>query len=279
LESKRIRKLKSELISTLPAFPNNRDTKSVLEAKHLTDLLVTYLGWKLRLITPKHRKIVVLNNTLFDPHNDLDSVEFSLLKTKIENGEDLTPYLSLKAQKQGYTPASSQLGSDQWSDKDFLLNVMGFHHLHFKPLPKRTDNVVFAKITRNEFAIVGVFSHDVFDSPEDVGEALNSEREKLWNLFDMYSMRGAAPNSIVIPSTVSLSGHTFQIVMLAKEYVRIIEEMDPKLDDRDYINSLYEETDLSPPPKPKLEWCIRGTDIGIYDNATDVYMVFRYGIN
>ncbi|OHX37551.1 hypothetical protein BJL95_13330 [Methylomonas sp. LWB] len=262
----------------MPTFPNNRDTKSILEAKHLTDLLTIYLGWKLRHITPRHRTVIV-QDTLYDPHNSLNSAEFSILKEKIENGEDLIQYLSLKAQKQGYTPASSQLSSDKWSDKDFLLNVMGFHHLHFKPLPERTDNVVFARVTRNNFEVVGVFNHDVFDVPEQMGEPLNSERQKLWEIFDSFSMQGTAPNSIFVPSPISLSAHTFQVVTLAIEYVRVIKELDPKLDDGEYIKLLYSKTDATLPSKPKLEWVIRGTDIGICDKESNVYMTLRYGIN
>jgi len=169
----------------------------------------------LRNIPKRQRQVVELIETLYDPKNIVETNDYIALKTKVQNGEDLTQHLSLKAQRKGYTPTSSQTRSDHWSDKDFLLNVMGFHHLHLKALPERTDDVVFAKVTRSEFIVIGFFNHDVFEPAEQVDDLLNTERKKLWELFDQHSKKNAPPNSIIIPSMISLSGHTVNMVLLA----------------------------------------------------------------
>ena len=46
---------------------------------------------------------------------------------------------------------------------------------------------------------------------EQMGEPLNSEREKLWEIFDGFSMQETEPNSIVVPSIISGSAHTFKL--------------------------------------------------------------------
>ncbi len=52
-------------------------------------------------------------------------------------GGDLTPHLSLQPHTRGFTPAASAQGPNvnRWADKDMLLNVMGYHHLHLDGVP------------------------------------------------------------------------------------------------------------------------------------------------
>ena len=96
-ESKTIKRLKRELIKDLPSFPNNKETKETLESKKLTDLLIDYLSWKARLITPRKRKIII-NNEVDITDNTITSIlnseNYINLKKKIESGDDLNPYLS-----------------------------------------------------------------------------------------------------------------------------------------------------------------------------------------
>jgi len=287
MNSKRIRKLKKEIIHTLPKFPNDRQTKSELESKDLTDLLLIYLNWAARLITPRPRRVIIENDVVNNDRWKALSTEFHSLKNEIEKGNDLTPYLSLKVQKKGYTPATSETVSntDKWVDKDFLLNVMGFYHLHLgekiegRRISGRTDDVIFAKVDKERFIVIGVFNHSVFDKTDEVTQKMSKERQRIWEIFERHSMQGIPEGSIVISSPIMMSGHTMHIVEMAQEYVRIITELEQKLDDREYTNTIYKESNISPPNKPKFEWSLRGTDLGVYDKTTNLYAVYRYGVN
>ena len=287
MDTKRIRKLRKKIITTVPKFPNDKITKTNLESKHLTDLLLVYLNWAARLITPRPRKMLIENEVMQDSRWDTYSENFRYLKKEIERGEDLTPYLSLKVQEKGYTPAASSTdpNTDKWTDKDFLLNVMGFYHLHLgekkerAKVSERTDNVIFAKVDRDTFHIVGLFNHSVFEKTDDITNEMSKERERLWNIFDKHTVQGVPENSIILQSLISLSAHNAEIVRLAQEYVRIIEDVEPQLDNRVYADSLYEQSNISSPEKSKFEWYLRGTDLGVFDEATNLFMVLRYGVN
>ena len=58
---------------------------------------------------------------------------------------------------------------DSWADKDFLLNVMGLHHFHLGLTKEtaghmtRTNQVLFASVTREELEILGLFDHAAFE--------------------------------------------------------------------------------------------------------------------
>lgn len=246
----------------------------------MTDLLIDYLNWAARLIVQRPRKVVVEEEASKDSRWHSLSVAFSTLQQNVEEGNDLTPFLSLKAQEKGYTPAASGTGpgTDRWADKDFLLNVMGFYHLHLgrvrdgAKISDRTDEVIFAKVDREKFVVIGIFDHSVFEPIDVPTKTMTSERERLWAIFDKYSMQG-------VPTMIMTSGHNYKVVSLAEEYTRIIREFDPKIDDRTYIESIYRDAGVEPPKNLKFEWHLRGTDIGIFDKATNLYVLFGKGIN
>jgi len=281
VDSKRIKKLRKEIIKELPKFPNNKETKGILESKHLNDLLIIYLGWKARLVTPRPREVYIEKEVLNDSRWNSMANQFSPIMEKIEHGEDISPYLSLRAHQKGYTPASSEItaSTDQWEDKDFLLNVMGFYHLHLgeheegKIISARTDDVIFARIDRDSFKVIGIFDHSVFEKTDPITKEINQERQKLWGIFDRYSKQNAPEGSVIVPSMITMSAHPGQIVFMAQEYTRIINEHDSKLDEQEYINSLYNSTDIPVPEKPKLGWYLRGTDLGIFDSTTNLYLI------
>jgi len=194
--------------------------------------------------------------------------------------------MSLEPRSRGYTPAAEgRRGEDSWADKDLLLNVMGLHHFHLGLTmeaaghAKRTDEVLFASVTRDTFEIIGLFDHAAFDHQDD--GTMTPERQALWSA---YEARAAAEN---LPGQASIggygcrgittSGHPLAVVLAAQEHVRVIQEIDPKLDDAAYVCSLYPEA--SAPSRLKLKWFYRHLDLGLLDEAASFFGILSRGPN
>lgn len=283
LESKSIKKFKADLIKTIPFFPNNKETLEELSAQSISSILFHYIHWASRFIPQRKRKIII------DPHLTRDR-RWKELKEKIENvlsvvrhGEDLTPYLSLKAHKKGYTPAERVRNgeADNWDDKDMLLNTMGFHHLHLgekikEGVADRTNEVIFAYISREKFRVMAIFDHSVFDSTQDENGKMNAERSRLWDIYTEYSSRGVDPGSVFISNPITTSGHPIHIHGITNQYTHVLNEIDPKITDRDFENEIYIETKLEKPKNNKFIWMMNNLDLGIIDKNNN-YFVFRYG--
>ena len=197
-----------------------------------------------------------------DPRWQLLQKEINAFLDKASNGVDLTPHLSLLVHKQGFTPAaeSKDPDADRWADKDFLLNVMGFHHFHLGTKVEtaghitRTNEVLFAEVTREIFNVVAIFDHSVFERKNGKTNKLTAERDRLWGLFTKISSRGIPPGCLYIPSMIMTSGHSSHHVTLADRYAYIIREIDSKIDDPSFVTNLYAEAGINSPSRPKLNW-------------------------
>lgn len=283
-ESKRIKKFRREIIDVIPKFPNNKETKSALESMPLSTLLIHYLNWMTRFVSVKPRRVAIEPAVTGDSHWKILKPQIYALLDKVRSGKDLTPNLSLLVQSKGYTPAASQKGVDvdRWADKDFLLNAMGYHHFHLgmeleeKGHVKRTDDVLFAKVTRDTFSVVGIFDHSVFESSSD---EMTTERTRLWKIFNTHSTLGVPPGSVVIPSAIATSGHPLHVVRAAQEFSRTIFEVDPKLDDRNFLQSLYGDKGSEHQTNSKLEWSFYFSTLGLHDKKMNHFFMVRPGFN
>ena len=67
------------------------------------------------------------------------------------------------------------------------------------------------------------------------------------------------------------------VVRTAQRHVKIIREIDPKLDDPAYVNELYGASGA--PAKPKLKWCYVHLDFGLCDEAAGFFGAIARGPN
>lgn len=284
--SKRIKALRADLISQIPRFPNDKASKQVIEAKHLTDLLISYIGWRLRYVAPRPRTVTGLRTLSADPRAAVLQPNVDAFVKAVEAGDDLTPYLSLLPHSHGYTPAADPKGGDDsWADKDFLLNVMGLHHFHLGLVKEakghiaRTNEVIFASVTRREFEVIGLFDHAAFEHEAD--GTMTQERQKLWSVFENRQRRNLLPGQLDAGSFaglgITMSSAPVAVVRAAQRHVRIMKEIDPKLDDPAYVRSLYENGNV--PEKPKLRWYYNHLDFGLLDEKAGFFGVFERGPN
>lgn len=215
-ESPRIKAFRLGLAKQLPVFPNNKASRQALETKSLGSLLIDYVNWAIRCIAPRERKVVVEVTASDDARWQTLASEIEPLLQKVVDGVDLTPHLSLQPHTRGFTPAASAAGPDvdRWADKDMLLNVMGYHHLHLDAAPyhhMRSDDMLFAQVTRDTFIVVGIFNHRVFELGQESSTTV-AERERLYRIFEERMMRGTAPGQVVVPSLIATSGHSLYAV-------------------------------------------------------------------
>ncbi|MFC0396955.1 hypothetical protein [Paraburkholderia rhizosphaerae] len=284
VESKRIKTLRGSLIRDIPKFPNNRETKEAMESMPLGTLLVHYLNWISRYVANKPRAVVVEPSVKKDVRwKHLNSAIEGFFE-KVRSGEDLTPYLSLRVHSKGYNLESSKTGPDvnRWSDKDLILNAMGFHHFHLgdgreiRGHVQRTSEVLFAAVTRDKFTALGIFDHSVFNFSVD---KMTDERSKLWKLFDSFRTGTLPPGTLVVSSPITSSGHPIHVVQTAGLYAREINQIDLRLDQREYIERFYDKVDLKPPVNAKFEWKLEYSDLVLYEKELGHSFVVRQGFN
>ena len=284
IEPRRIRKFREDLIKKIPRFPNNRITQKLLEEKSLVDLLLVYVTWASRFVPPRPRRIHIEPSLTAGRRWNSLSATTKTLFDKVRCGDNLTAYLSLKIFKKGFrpNPPPTNVTLDKWADKDFLLNVMGYHHFHLSHIlepngsVKRTDTVLFAKLTRAEFTAIGYFDHSVFESSKVEGQPLKSERQRLWDIFLARSRQNIPRGSVYVPAVIMTSGHSMNHVRLADRYAEIIYETDSKLDDAAYLSSLFGATEkVGSHVKPV--WCINYLDLGILDTQQNAFCILQKG--
>jgi len=286
IESKRVKSFRMSLVKEIPKIPNDRATLQLLEQMSLTDLLIVYLSWRLRFVRQAIRSVNIEQTAMNDPRWKLLSTEIENFLQKVKDGEDLTPYLSLQARDKGFAPAASMPGrTNTWTDKDFLMNVMGLHHFHLGMTiekaghASRTDDVLFASVSRDVFEVIGIFNHEVFENEDP--NAMTSERERLWKIYDARQKRGALPGSLIIGGFggrgIAMSGHPTSVVMAAQKYEKSINEFDPQLDDYSYLKSIFPPDSV--PKKQKFSWMLNGLDLCVFEKSTNSRFIFEKGPN
>jgi hypothetical protein len=275
-ESNRIQKFKSEVIKDLPFFPNTKEVKEELEAQSLNALLFNYIHWSLRKPPPRPRQAIIAAEVVSDTRWQAVSDDISVFLEKVKAGEDLSPYLSKTIQR-GYTPIERIKNGDaeSWDDKDFLLNTKGFHHFHLGQsiendgMATRTKDVLFAFVTREQFHAVGIFDHSVFEN--DVSGSMSEERKRMWRIHEAHVTQGMKPGAVYISNPITTSGHPLLVHSIKNLYAEAIYQIDPKIDDNDWVHKLFEDAQISLPKKTKLEWSLMRMDLGLYNKETDCF--------
>jgi len=281
--SNREKALRKNIIDAIPKFPNDKATRIEMEGKSLGDLFIDYISWRLRLVGMRPRLVFgedILRRELKD-QSLLQGAEQFL--EAVKKGDDLTPYLSNKATKRGYTPRSKNSSDveERWEDKDFLLNVMGCHHFHIgvgqtsSGLVNRTDEVIFARLDRNEFHILGIYDHSVF---EFSNSSITPERDRLWKAFSEHESQGNEAGVYISGGYgglgITMSGHPTIVVGLSMKLAQIVRNTEPKLDDPDFLKSLGFEN-----REAKIDWYFNHLDFGLLDTRSNRFVVLKYGFN
>ncbi|MEZ8406016.1 hypothetical protein AB6C66_23055 [Vibrio splendidus] len=278
MNSKRIKSFKSRMIKELPKTPNSKATIAELEAQSIASILFYFVNWVNRMIPCRRRTIRVVKESLLDVRWQKKRSHIDSFLSDVERGKDLSSYLSTKVNLRGYVP-SALIGEgvyDKWEDKDFVLSTTGFHHFHldkYEPSKPRSDEMIFARVTRNNFYVLGVFNHSVFSSANT--DTLEFERKRLLRLYDQFSRIEVDGEQLVETNLMTMSGHPLTIHQYVQAYIIILDQVDHKLDDREFFNNLYTKNNLPVPKKNKLKWVLVGLDLGVVDNNDNFFNFYQ----
>ncbi|SEQ12818.1 hypothetical protein SAMN03080615_00551 [Amphritea atlantica] len=283
-ESKSINRLKNKLIKELPFFPNEKKTLEELESKNINEVVIHYLHWQTRQVPARIRTVHRAPELTSDKRYKTLKEDINSLLDKVRNGESLHPFLSHRAHQKGYTPVQRVKDGevDGWEDKDQILNTKGFHHFHLdmtleqSGLSKRTNEVLFAFVDRKSFHAIAIFDHSVFEQ-SDASGSMTDERKRMWDVHEKYATLGMKPGSVYMNNPIMTSGHPLYLIRLADHYTRRILEIDPRLGEREFVNSIYKEANLEPPSKFNLDWHLEGLDLGILDKKNNVFFSVKQG--
>ncbi len=276
-EPRHIKKFRRRLIQAIPRVPNDRASLQHMEQKHFTDLLADYLNWRSRYVGVRPRSVSIEPAAQGDPRWAALTPAIDTFLESVRSGADLTPHLSLMPHTRGYAVAARAPGAtpqDRWSDKDLLLNTMGYHHFHLSSTKEnrgQSDDLIFAEVGRGTFKIIAIFGHDVFDQN-------SAERKRLWAVHQDVAFRDMPPGSFVVMGGVSTSAHTTQVARFARHCARLIRANEPKLDDLEFVKGLYLPRSEAP-AQPKPEWRFLHLDLAIYDAAKPGFLIIAQGWN
>lgn len=96
-DSKRVRRLRDGIIKVVPRFPNDKASKNKLEQMSLRSLMIVFLSWQMRFVRQGKRVIAVRRSASKDPRWKSLQPRIAHFLKKVENGDDLSPHLSLGA--------------------------------------------------------------------------------------------------------------------------------------------------------------------------------------
>ena len=234
----------------------------------------------MRHVATRPRTVVDLSVLEGDSRAGALAPNIKALLANVEAGSDLGPYLSLKAHLHGYVMAHdpSMTNTSSWEDKDFLLNVMGLHHFHLGLRKERdgyvvrTKEVLFAYVTRDSFQVLGLFDHTVFDWTVD--DRMTPERAKLWSIYNRLQAAQAAPGEIMVGGIggmgITTAGTPTVITWTAIRQAEIIRQLELRLDDIDFVRTLYGEHQF--PEKIKLSWHFNHLDFGLVNEQSEPFL-------
>ena len=281
-EIKRMKDFRGQMVKEIPIFPNDKPTRQMLLDMDFQDLLIRNLACRLRFIRQAKRDVIVDVTAKSDPGWSSLSKEIQFFLKKVTKGNDLNPHLSLKAQKKGF---SSNTGKSLWEDKDFLLNVSGFHHFHLgttiekKGHAARTSDVLFALVNREQFRVIGIFSHEVFEN--DDPQIISAERTRFWERHEAIQTARILPGDFYFAggfggSGITTNGTPTALVQMAIRYNDIIKKMNTELADGSFwIN----QPQLQRAPDKKIKWHLKFLDLGLLNTETNYFHKLHNGPN
>lgn len=159
---------------------------SALKEQDLKTLIITNINYRKRNPVQKKRTVYFSKEILKNGKYNENLSVIQEIKTKFENGENISPYLS-KASKVIFAPNPK----NRYADKDLLLNDWNINHLHLgeniqkNGFVQRTKDVLFCRITKDSVYFIDILSHNKEDNPWTEKDLLRIIRGNWINLMPL----------------------------------------------------------------------------------------------
>ena len=152
-----IKNLKEFLVKEIPFYPNNGESKTFLLKIDIGTLINIHDSWQERTITPIPRKIIIPEHIKQDPLYNNNESKINKLTKMIENGLDISDYQSRKVKENTFDVDDFKKTRSFINYRDKMMICEGVYHLHLKPYPDRTNEVILAQINDDSFYVMGCF--------------------------------------------------------------------------------------------------------------------------
>jgi len=269
---KRIKALRSEVIRAVPRVPNDKHALVHMEGMHTRQLILAFVTWRMRMIPAKPRTVKFWPAGI-GPHYPRMRQALRDFVAKVSAGDDLNPFLSLGVNTRGYIVPGQGAARD---DRDMVLTRMGLHHFHIGARSAsnptgRSDHLVFAEVTADDFIVVALSDHNAFrmGSPESL---------HFCRICQSYIGRNVPPGQGYMLNPGMSSGHSMTVSLFSLKCEDEMQRLDPLLDDPAFIDKLYNghptDQDGQPvgrPSKPSFKWHFDDLRFGILEQKTLVF--------
>jgi hypothetical protein len=248
------------VLGVLPYDRSDPKVLAALKSKHPAELLVLYHNWRSRLILPHPRQVV--RSDAFDKNPIVaqrPGVIGDIIRD-VEQGNDLTKYLSRRVQTGFELPPNSPTKKlNKLQHLDLLLNEWRIHHLHLTTtveadgFVKRDDPLLFAMFTPSAAYLIDIGTHDSFADDQLVKTAVsNWPSDQLflemkgvvglqsggrYSSEDRRQLRGAGISSFVQignrvfspPGGISTAGTSSRASIWANHVLRTLEDFEQQV--------------------------------------------------
>ena len=284
--------MQEHLIGKIPCKPEI--ARADLYRMNAGELLGRYVNWADRFVMPRSRRVITWEG--FPRHGVLrpqHSETVQLLAHKIEAGDDLMPHLSKDIHRSGYVPPkplrreNTKRRGVEWDDKDYVLNAFETHHLHLTPRGSR--ELLYVIFSRNDAFFLMLGDHKSFNdgtlaqavAESRAGTSLelkgilgpanpHSMREQ--NTLQRYGFTTAyqVEGRTVMGAFLSAAGTSPLHTMYADRMLRMIHELEPRIDEPGFAHESFERNRKPYPTAPNFEWMMQHCDLCLVETTTGV---------
>jgi hypothetical protein len=299
-EPPRIARLRSSVAAAIPCVRRHEpEVRKELLTMSFDNLLTRCFNWTHRFVHPRPRKINHADGFWGSPVAQSRGWAIVALASRIESGEDLTPFLSAQVPERGYVPQrirdKEPHQTERWQDKDFTLNTLGIHHLHISGVPNGKGKVphgkelLFVEFGREAATLVYAGTHDDLYN-ERIPEIVAAMRAKAGFILKGMEVRNPTPISR-LRTSAELGGSSMTSVgdevvplfhahgrwhfSIPRRHIdrirRSLSNLEPLIDEPGWASAQFEAAGVLPPSPARFEWKVPHTGLFLHEETSNLH--------